>query len=249
MIAACFAKGKTRIFNANTRPEIVDMANLLNQLGADISVQNRVVEIEGFTTFTSEPIAYSVMSGWDEALLYMMAAGMTQGEVCIEGFTLDHIRQDVDYLRQAGLEVFQWGGNVYVSGKNKVLSSFDLFTAPYPGVNSDMQPLFAALAGICTGDSTITDQRFTDRFGYVSELRKLGVDINNYGNCAVVNGPSDLRSNEAVALDLRCGAALLLIALATKGTTTIDNCYQIYRGHEFVAERLRSLGADIQEQT
>jgi UDP-N-acetylglucosamine 1-carboxyvinyltransferase len=245
MIAACFAEGRTRIFNANTRPEIADLGNFLNVLGGRVSVKNRVVEIEGMARFGGGD--YCIMPGWDEALTYMIAAGMSNGEICVRDFELEHVKYDIQYLQQAGLDVFEWGGNVYVSGKAKKLRSFDLFTAPYPGVNSDMQPLFAALASQCEGESTITDQRFTDRFQYVKQLRKLGMPIDSYGNCAVVRGPARLKGSRVEALDLRCGAALVLSALAAKGTTEIENSYQIYRGYEHVESRLRSLGADIEK--
>jgi UDP-N-acetylglucosamine 1-carboxyvinyltransferase len=245
MIAACFADGRTRIFNANTRPEIVDFGNFLNTIGAKVSVRNRIVEVEGPVNFVGGQ--YRVMPGWDEALMYMMAAGMTKGEVCIKDFTLEHIQSDVKYLRDAGLDVFERGPNVYVSGKGRNLCAFDLFTAPYPAVNSDMQPLFAALASQCQGESTITDQRFTERFSYVKELKKLGVEIENYGNCAVISGPCKLKAGKVRALDLRCGAALLISALAADGMTVIDNCYQIDRGYENVASRMNALGADIEK--
>ncbi|MHC4292494.1 MAG: UDP-N-acetylglucosamine 1-carboxyvinyltransferase [Planctomycetota bacterium] len=246
MLAACFAEGQTRIFNANTRPEIVDFGNFLNQLGAKVSVKNRMVEVEGPVNLSGGE--YSIMPGWDEAVTYMLAAGMTRSEICIQDFNLDYVQQDVSYMRQAGIDIFQWGGNVYVSAKNKQLKPFDLFTAPYPGVNSDMQPLFAALASQCEGESTITDQRFTDRFQYVDELKKLGVNIDSYGNCAVVNGRSQLKGAKATAIDLRCGAALVLTALAAEGTTEIDNTYQLYRGYENITEKLNALGTDICEK-
>jgi len=243
MIAACFAEGRTRIFNANTRPEIVDLGNFLNLMGARVSVRNRVVEVEGPADFSGG--SYRVMCGWDEALTYMIAAGMTGGEICIRDFDIRSIRGEISYLREAGIDVFDWGGNVYVSGKDKQLRPFDLFTAPYPGVNSDMQPLFAALAGCCHGESTITDQRFTERFQYVAELQKLGHQIMSYGNCAVVRGPNELIGAPVTAIDLRCGAALLISALASRGETRIDNAEQISRGYEEVANRFNRLGARV----
>ncbi len=244
ILAALFASGRTRIFNANTRPEVADMARCLNAMGASVSVKNRVVEIEGGRPLTG--CKHSIMNGWDEALTYIMAAGITGGEVCVRDVTLDFVRNDVAYLREAGLDVFEWGGNIYASAANRQLSAIDLFTAPYPGVNSDMQPIFAALASQCQGESTVTDQRFSERFQYTSELKKLGMDIDSYGNCAVVKGPSALKGAEVTALDLRCGAALILGGLVAEGKTTIDNCYQIERGYEHLVPRFKSLGADIQ---
>jgi UDP-N-acetylglucosamine 1-carboxyvinyltransferase len=243
ILAACFAEGRTRILNANTRPEIVDMANLLNAMGANITVRNRVVEIEG-----GRPLAgasHHIMSGWDEALTYVLAAGTTGGEVCVRDFTLEHVQGDVAYLREAGLDVFEWGGNVYATARNRKLRPFHLFTAPYPGVNSDMQPLFAAFASRAHGSSSVTDQRFTERFQYASELRKLGIAIESYGNCAVIEGPSQLVGTRVRALDLRCGAALVIAALGAEGTTTVENCSQIYRGYEHLVPRMAALGARI----
>lgn len=243
MLAACFAQGRTRIFNANTRPEVADMADCLNAMGANISVKNRVVEIEGGKPLTG--CTHRIMTGWDEGMIYILAAGMTGGEVCLRDFSLEHIRADIGYLREAGLDIFSWGGNAYVSARGKKLGPFDLLTGPYPGVNSDMQPLFAAFASMCTGESTITDQRFTERFAYVRELRKFGMNIDAYGNSAVVQGPCKLHGANATALDLRCGAAIILAALAAEGTTVMDNIYQVNRGYEDLVPRFASLGAAI----
>ncbi|MDK2971483.1 MAG: UDP-N-acetylglucosamine 1-carboxyvinyltransferase [Candidatus Sumerlaeota bacterium] len=247
MIAACFAEGRTRIFNANTRPEVADLAVCLNAMGARISVRNRVVEVEGGRLLGGA--THKVMKGWDEAVTYILAAGLSGGEICIRDFSTDFIRNDVAYMRDAGLDVFEWGGNLYASGKGKKLRAFDLFTAPYPGVNSDMQPLFAAFASKCEGSTSVTDQRFTERFQYAAELRKMGVPIESYGNCAVIEGPARLKGANVRALDLRCGAALVMAGLAAEGTTVIDNCQQIYRGYELLVPRLRSLGANISGET
>jgi len=245
MLAACFAEGRTRIFNANTRPEVKDFGAFLNVLGAKVAVGNRVVEVEGMSR--PRTCQYSIMAGWDEALTYIMGAGLTKGEICVKSFSLSHIGSEVSYLRNAGLDIFEWGGDVFATAKNKELKAFDLITGPFPGVNSDMQPLFAAFASQCDGESTITDQRFTERFAYVDELKKLGMAIDNYGNCAVVRGPGRLKGAKVSALDLRCGAALILSALTAEGTTVIDNCYQIERGYEHVVSRLNALGVNIEK--
>jgi UDP-N-acetylglucosamine 1-carboxyvinyltransferase len=186
------------------------------------------------------------MSGWDEALTYIMAAGITGGELQVNDFSLQHIRHDAEMLRSMAIEVYESGSNVNVSAHDKRLRAFDLFTAPYPGINSDLQPLFATLASQCHGESTVTDQRFTDRFQYVTELQKLGVEISAYGNCAIIQGPSRLKGASVKALDLRCGAALILAALAAEGTTVINNSHQILRGYEQLVPRMRNLGVDIE---
>jgi len=245
MIAACFAEGRTRIYNANTRPEVKDLGDFLNAMGAKVSVRNRVVEIQGRSELHG--CDFSIMPGWDEALTYIIGSALTGGELCVKDFSLQHVQHDVAILRQAGVDVFEWGGCVFSSARNRRLKPFDLFTGPYPAVNSDMQPIFAAFASQCHGETTITDQRFTERFGYVTELKKIGVNIDNYGNSAVIRGVSRLKGDKVKALDLRCGAALLITALKADGITVIDNFYQIGRGYENVVEKMKSLGADVEQ--
>jgi len=245
MIAACFAKGRTRIFNANTRPEVKNLGDFLNAMGANVIVKNRVVEIEAPKKMHG--CEFRIMPGWDEALTYIIGAALTGGEICVKDFSLEHVRHDVGILKQSGVDVFEWGGSVYASARDRILRPFDLFTGPYPAVNSDMQPIFASLASQCQGESSITDQRFTERFAYVSELCKLGVDIENYGNSAIIRGTTRLKGNKVKALDLRCGGALLLAALKAEGITVIDDAYQIGRGYEDIASKLNALGADVEQ--
>jgi len=245
MIAACFAEGRTCIYNANTRPEVKDLGDFLNAMGAKVSVRNRVVEIQGRSGLHG--CNFSIMPGWDEALTYIIGSALTGGELCVKDFSLQQVQHDVAILRQAGVDIFEWGGCVFSSARNRSLKPFDLFTGPYPAVNSDMQPIFAAFASQCDGESSITDQRFTERFAYVTELRKLGVDIDNYGNSAVIRGINKLKGNKVKVLDLRCGAALLVASMKADGVTVIDNSYQIDRGYENVVEKMKALGADVEQ--
>jgi UDP-N-acetylglucosamine 1-carboxyvinyltransferase len=242
MIGACLARGKTTIRNANTRPENIDFAEFLNSMGAKVMVSSRLMEIEGVRRLKGT--RYRVMKGGDEAMTYMIAAGMTGGEIVIKDYDLSNLRIDTQYLREAGMEIFEWGGSVYISG-TKGIRPFDMFTAPPPGVNSDLQPLFAALALVAQGDSTITDQRFTDRFGYVKELRAFGARMDHYGNCVVVHGGRKLKGAVVRTTDLRGGTAEVLTALAASGRTTIDNIYQIDRGYERLERKLARVGARI----
>ncbi len=244
MLAAALANGVTEIRNANTRPEVMELGRLLVAMGADVDVRNRVVKIAG-TNHLRGGASFSIMPGWDEAVTFLAVAGVTKGEIVIPGFDLRYIKSDVHYLRESGIEIFEWGGSVYASGKNP-LQPFDLFTGPYPAINSDMQPIFAALALMASGESTITDMRFTERFGYTEELRQFGANIDVYGNCAVINGHSELYGAKNVkATDLRGGAAVVLCALAANGGSTISNVYQIERGYEEFDHKLRNLGAKI----
>ncbi len=245
IFAACLGKGKTTLRNANTRPENEDFANFLISMGAKIKMSSRLIEIEGVRSLKGTK--YRIMNGGDEAMTYMIAAGMTGGEIVIKDYDLSVLRVDTQYLKEAGIEIFEWGGSVYVSGK-KGIRPFDMFTAPYPGVNSDLQPLFAALALAAHGDSTITDQRFTDRFQYVKQLRAFGAQIDHFGNCAVVHGGKHLKGTRVKATDLRGGTAEVLAGLVANGKTVIDNIYQIDRGYEKLERKLGKLGAVIRRK-
>ena len=242
MLAACGAEGRTVIRNANTRPEIVDFADFLRGMGAKIAVSSRLITIDGVRRLKGT--SHTIMPGGDEAMTYMIAAGITGSELVIRDDDLSTLRVDAQYLKDAGMKIFEWGGSVYVSGKGG-LRPFDMFTAPYPGVNSDLQPLFAVLALRAPGVSTITDQRFTDRFAYVKQLRAFGGRIENYGNCAVIRGGAKLHGARVAATDLRGGTATVLAGLAASGTTHIENVYQIDRGYEKLEKKLASLGAGI----
>lgn len=243
MIAAVTAFGTTNILNANTRPEVVQLGELLNAMGAKISFESRIVQIEGCESLKGG-VRMSIMPGWDEAVTYAVAAGITDGEICIPNFSFEHIKEDVRFLREAGVEVFEWGNSVYVSGKNQK-KSFDLFTAPYPGINSDMQPIFASLALVAKGTSTIADLRFTDRFQYVEELKKFNAKIKSFGNTAIIQGGKRLTAATVKAPDLRGGAACVLAGLIADGETKVYNIEQINRGYENIIDKLKSLGADI----
>jgi UDP-N-acetylglucosamine 1-carboxyvinyltransferase len=245
MIAAALATGTTMIRNANTRPEVQQLGRLLSVMGADVTVQSRIVKITGVNELRGGA-RLTVMPGWDEAVTYMVAAGVTEGEIVIKNFNLNYIQEDARYLRAAGVNLFEWGSNVYVSGKGSK-QPFDLFTAPYPGVNSDMQPIFAVLALTAPGVSTITDLRFTDRFRYVEELRCFGADIEQFGNVAIVRGGIPLTGCDVFAPDLRGGMACVLAGLTADGATQIANAYQIERGYEQFVDKLAGLGAQIKK--
>jgi len=243
MIAATFARGKTTIFNANTRPEIVDFAGFLNRLGAKITVGNRVIEVSGIKRLRGGH--YRIMNGRDEALTYVVAAAAAGGNLILKGGDTGVLKTSIEPLREAGMQIFQWGESIFVSSGDP-LRPIDIFTAPYPGINSDMQPLLSVFAAFARGTSTITDTRFTERFQYAGQLKKLGVDIQVFGNCAIVKGGRRLRGARVKALDIRGGAALVVAALGAHGTSIIDAAELIDRGYERIEEKLRGVGADIE---
>ncbi|WP_162909780.1 UDP-N-acetylglucosamine 1-carboxyvinyltransferase [Aggregatilinea lenta] len=243
MIGASLAQGTTIIRNANTRPEIQQLGQLLSQMGARVRMQNRIVEVRGVKSLRGGA-RISVMPGWDEALTYIVGAGITQGSLRILDFDLSNIAEEARYLRQAGIELFEWQGDLYVSGKGKK-ESFDIFTAPYPGLDTDAQPLFTVLGLVIEGSSVITEMRHANRFQYVEQLRCFGADIGVYGNTAIVQGGKPLVGADVRATDLRGGAALVLCGLAAKGQTRISNIYEIERGYENLPEKLIALGATV----
>lgn len=243
MIASVLAEGKTTLLNANTRPEVLQLAELLNAMGAKVTCSNRVVSVEGQSNIQGG-VTVTVMPGWDEAVTYAVAAGVTGGEICIPNFNSTFIKEDIRYLNLAGVQVFEWGSSLYVSGKGEK-KTFDLFTAPYPGINSDMQPLFAVLALAANGTSSIADLRFTDRFQYVEEIKKFEADISAFGNTAIINGGRKLKGTNVRATDLRGGAACILTGLFAEGETVVTNIEQVNRGYENIHEKLKGLGAEI----
>ena len=246
VIAASLANGKTIIKNANTRPEVIDLIRFLNSVGAQIKYNTRYIEINGVNELSGGE--YTIIKDSHEAVSYMILAGMTKSEISINNFNLDFIREDVNLLREIGIEIFEWGNNVYVSAKEKNLKPFSMATAPYPGINSDMQPLLAALACTIEGESIVTDTRFTERFQYVDEFLKFGIDIVNYENCAIIHGGKTFQGSSVYATDLRAGAALTFLGICAEGETIIDNYYQTQRGYVDICKKLKTLGVDISSE-
>lgn len=245
IIAATLSEGYTIIRNANTRPEVIDLMNFLTVIGAKIKYHTRFIEIEGVNRLKGGE--YRIINGRDEALTYMILAGIMRGEIKINNFTIDLIKTDVNLLREIGLDIFEWGNNIYISAKDKELKPFSMATSPYPGINSDMQPLYGALAASIEGESIITDMRFKDRFQYVNEFKKFGIDINNYSNYVIINGKKTIKGANVIATDLRCGAALILLGCLAENKTIIENSYQLDRGYMNIVLKLNSLGCNIRK--
>ena len=243
VLAACFAEGHTILQNAHTRPEVLDFINFLNSMGAKISVPtDGCIEIDGVEQLHGSE--YTVMGGRDEAITYMAAAGVTHGNIYIKHASISNIEYPVAAFRRAGLKISDTKDGVHVSSPDE-LKPTDVITAPYPGINSDMQPFFAVLATQAEGTSRITDTRFTNRFQYVHELKKMGARIEVDGNTSIVSGKNKLKGAKVEATDLRAGGALIVAGLAAEGETEITNIYQIDRGYEHIEKKLAGLGADI----
>jgi len=243
MMAATLADGVTVIENAACEPEVVDTANALISMGADIEgAGTSVVKIRGVGSL--KPLNYSIIPDRIEAGTFLVAAGITQGEIKIKGCNSGYIESIIVKLREAGLQINQVKEGLVVKGTERPLP-VDVITMPYPGFPTDMQAQFMALMSISTGTSLITENIFEDRFMHVAELRRMGADISVDGANATVKGVKSLEGAPVMATDLRASASLILAGLAAKGTTIVDRVYHIDRGYEKIEEKLELLGAKI----
>ena len=243
MMAATTAKGETVLENAAREPEIVDLANVLNQMGANIegagSDTIRIMGVSGLS-----PVSYSVMPDRIEAGTFMVAAAITGGDVRIHGMKLEHLDALVFKLLDAGVEVTNRDNVVRVRGPKK-LKSVNIKTRPYPGFPTDMQAQLMALMCKADGASVISENIFENRFMHVAELLRFGADIVVEGNVATVKGVKTLSGAPVMATDLRASASLILAGLASENTTEVSRIYHLDRGYEAIEKKLSNLGADI----
>jgi UDP-N-acetylglucosamine 1-carboxyvinyltransferase len=243
MCAAVLAEGKTVIEGAACEPELADLADFLNALGAKISGQGTPrLEIEGVETLHGAE--YEVIPDRIEAATIMIAAAATRGSVKIENARLDHLRAAVDKLKEIGVEIEPAGGVVRVKASDRP-SATDVVTLPYPGVPTDLQAQFMAFLALADGISVITEKIFPDRFMHVAELNRMGARIRKEGPSAVVSGVKELSGAPVMASDLRASAALVIAALSARGITEINRIYHIDRGYEQIEKKLNALGASI----
>lgn len=245
LLAAVKAEGTTIIENAAKEPHIVDLANFLNSMGANImgagtdSIRVKGVKHLGGTT-------YSIIPDQIEAGTYMVASAITGGNVLVKNVIPKHLESIIAKLDEAGSDVKVYGEAVRVIGPKK-LNKCSIKTTVHPGFPTDMQPQFAALLSVANGTSIITEGVWENRFKYVEELNKMGTNISVEGKVAVIEGSEGkpLLGAPVRALDLRAGAALVLAGLVAEGKTTIENIQYIDRGYEDIVGKLKKLGADI----
>ena len=244
MMTASLAKGVTLLENAAREPEIVDLANMLNRMGARIEgAGTDTITIEGVAGLS--PVDYRVMPDRIEAGTFMVASAITGGDVRISNMQLEHLDALVFKLQDAGVEIINKDGVVRVKGPRK-LRSINIKTRPYPGFPTDMQAQFMALMCIADGASVIAENIFENRFMHVSELIRFGADITIDGKSALVKGIKKLSGAPVMATDLRASASLILAGLAAEGQTEITRIYHLDRGYEAIEKKLAGLGADIQ---
>jgi UDP-N-acetylglucosamine 1-carboxyvinyltransferase len=243
MMAAVLARGTTVLENAAREPEVANLAEVLNGMGARISgAGTDVIRIEGVDRL--EPAEAAVIPDRIEAGTYMIAAGITGGDIRIKECRPDHMEALILKLRDTGMEITEIPGGIRVAGTDN-MKSIDLKTLPYPGFPTDLQAQMMALMSLSRGVSVITETVFENRFMHVSELIRLGADITVQGHSATVRGVAGLKGAPVMATDLRASACLVLAGLASQGVTEISRVYHLDRGYQEIEKKLSRLGADI----
>lgn len=249
MMAASLAEGTTIIENAALEPEIVDLANFLNKMGAKIKgAGTDTIKIEGVKSLKG--ITHQVIPDRIETGTFMVAAAITRGNVTIKRALPSHVKPLIAKLGEAGVEVEirEDEETIIVRADVLPLVPVDIKTLPYPGFPTDMQPQFMALLTTVKGASVVVETVFENRFMHVREMNRMGASIQIEGKSAIITGGRRLTGAPVMATDLRAGAALVLCALASEGTTTLSEIYHIERGYDNLAEKLTKLGAIIRRE-
>jgi UDP-N-acetylglucosamine 1-carboxyvinyltransferase len=243
MMAATLARGTTRIINAAQEPEVTDLARFLTAMGANIEgIGTDVLIIHGVPALT--PTSYTIMSDRIEAGTYLAAAAITRGQVSITNAPLADMSAVLEKFQEAGVRLSASDDRIMVEPGGS-LTGVDVKTLPFPGFPTDMQAQFMALMSLAKGASVITETIFENRYMHVSELRRMGADINVTGNLAVVRGCRQLQGAPVMATDLRASASLVIAGLAAQGATEVLRVYHLDRGYAQLTEKLSALGARI----
>lgn len=244
MMAASLAEGQTIIENAAEEPEIVDLANYINNMGGKVKgAGTKVIKIDGVAKLTGT--AHAVIPDRIEAGSFMVAAAATGGNVLVENVITDHLKPVVAKLKETGATVIEEDNGVRVIGVPEI-KPVDVKTMPYPGFPTDMQAQMMALLTKAKGTSIITESVFENRFMHVDELKRMGSDIKIEGRSAIVEGVRELSGTHVKATDLRAGAAMVIAALTADGQTEIGSVYHIDRGYDNIVQKFRQLGAKIE---
>jgi len=246
MMAASLAEGTTIIRNAAMEPEVVDLADLLNKMGARIrGAGTETIEIDGVETLGGAE--HTIIPDRIETGTFIVAAAITGGELEIKNCMPEHLVPVIAKLREAGVDIEEINpSTLLVKRSSTGLKAVDVTTEPHPNFPTDMQAQYMALMTQAEGTSVVTETIFENRFMHVGEMQRMGADIHVSGNTATVKGPAHLTGAKVIASDLRASASLVLAALAADGETLIDRVYHIDRGYETIVRKLRSVGADIE---
>lgn len=237
------AEGKTTITNAAREPEIIDLQNFLNKMGAKIKgAGSNIIEIEGVKHL--KDVSYNIMPDRIEAGTFLCMAAMTNGNLVLKKVNPSHITPIIDKLKETGCKLKVEKNEIEIIAPRK-LKAVDIKTMPYPGFPTDMQSIFATTLTTARGTSMVVENIFENRYKYVQELIRMGAKIKIEGRTAVIKGVKKLYAANVNATDLRGGASMVLAAIAAKGTTTIENIEYILRGYEKFDKKIRNLGIDI----
>lgn len=243
MMAATLAKGTTVIENAACEPEVVDLANFLNRMGAKIKGQNSPrIEIKGVKSLSGAE--YEIIPDRVEAGTLAIAAALTKGEITIKNIIVEHLSAVIEKLEEAGVKIKRGKDYILVRRSGK-LKPVDITALPYPGFPTDMQAQFMALMSVADGISVVSEKIYPDRFMHVSELNRMGAQIYRDGSNAIVHGVKNLSGAPVMASDLRASAAMVLAGLIAKDKTEVFRIYHLDRGYENLEKKLAALGARI----
>jgi len=244
MMAASLAEGLTTLTNVAKEPEISDLADFLNSMGAKISgAGTDEIRIEGVEELTGT--TFKIPADRIEAGTYLVAAAVTNGKITINKIDPKRMGSIIETLQKAGAEVDSNGNSISLDMTKDAIKPVDIVTAPFPGFPTDMQAQFTVLNCIGPGESSVTETIFENRFMHVQELNRMGTDITINGTTALINGVDSISGAQVMATDLRASASLILAGLIAKGETIVDRIYHIDRGYERIEEKLSNLGAEI----
>ncbi len=242
ILCGTLAKGKTTVWNPHIRPEIIDLIDMLEKMGATIEVfgQERI-EIQGVDELGG--CEHTVIPDNLEALTWLVGSAITDGDIQIENFPFEDLSVPLKFLSESGAKIYHHEDSAIV--RNSTPYPLEISTGPYPGINSDMQPILAVYGAMANGQTKIVDLRFPGRYEYAQELERMGLNYEIEDNLLVINGGEPFTGTDVVALDLRAGAALALAASVADDTTTIQNAEQIERGYNQFVSKFASLGGNI----
>lgn len=242
ILCGTLATGKTTIWNPHIRPEIIDLIAMLNKMGAKIKIYGqKCIEVHGVDSLRG--VRHTVIPDNMEALTWAIGSVVTGGDVEILNFPFQALEVPLVHLRESGMKFYRGKNSLIVRGGNPY--PIDISTGPYPGINSDMQPLFAVFGAMSKGESRIIDLRFPGRYAYAEELAKMGMNYKVDNGMLKIQGGVNLKGASVKASDLRAGIALLLAAMKAEGETIIEDSWQIGRGYENLEDKLKGLGLEL----
>ena len=244
MMAASLAEGKSTLTNVAKEPEISDLADFLNSMGAKISgAGTDEIRIEGVERLNGT--SFTIPADRIEAGTYLVAAAITNGNITINKIDPSRMGAIIETLKKVGAEINLKSNSISLDMTNNIIKPVDIVTAPFPGFPTDMQAQFTVLNCMGNGESRVKETIFENRFMHIQELNRMGTDISVRGTTAIINGVKSISGAQVMATDLRASASLILAGLVAKGETIVDRIYHIDRGYERIEEKLSSIGAEI----